>query len=137
MSIETARPLTNSPIVAGVWGVIRRELQRLLSLIGYGSTGGVCGRSLMAGKILFTGRQTCSLYFVLWLWAQKWLKKVVHAALCELRRWEAQHHLPQSLSSNWLWAIKLLTDHRPPVYLPPRLAHCAPHCPNVNTRTFF
>ena len=31
------------------------------------SMGGVCGRSLMAGKILFTGRQTCSLYLVLWL----------------------------------------------------------------------
>ena len=29
--------------------------------------GGVCGRSLTAGKILFTGRQTCSLYLVLWL----------------------------------------------------------------------
>ena len=43
------------------------ELKRLLSLIGYGSTGGVCGRSLTAGKILFTGRQTCSLYLVLWL----------------------------------------------------------------------
>ena len=43
------------------------ELQRLLSLIGYGSTGGVCGRSLTEGKILFTGRQTCSLYFVLGL----------------------------------------------------------------------
>ena len=31
--------------------------------------GGVCGRSLTAGKILFTGRQTCSLYLVLWLCA--------------------------------------------------------------------
>ena len=31
------------------------------------SMGGVCGRSLTAGKILFTGRQTCSLYLVLWL----------------------------------------------------------------------
>ena len=29
------------------------------------SMGGVCGRSLTAGKILFTGRQTCSLYLVL------------------------------------------------------------------------
>ena len=28
---------------------------------------GVCGRSLTAGKILFTGRQACSLYLVLWL----------------------------------------------------------------------
>ena len=31
------------------------------------SMGGVCGRSLTAGKILITGRQTCSLYLVLWL----------------------------------------------------------------------
>ena len=31
------------------------------------SMGGVCGRSLTAGKIRFTGRQTCSLYLVLWL----------------------------------------------------------------------
>ena len=31
------------------------------------SMGGVCGRSLQAEKILFTGRQTCSLYLVLWL----------------------------------------------------------------------
>ena len=29
-----------------------------ISHIGYGSTGGVCGRSLTAGKILFTGRET-------------------------------------------------------------------------------
>ena len=33
------------------------------------SMGGVCGRSLTAGKILFTGRQTCSLYLALWLCA--------------------------------------------------------------------
>ena len=31
------------------------------------SVGGVCGRSLTEGKILFTGKQTCSLYLVLWL----------------------------------------------------------------------
>ena len=31
------------------------------------SIGGVYGRSLTAGKILFTGRQTCFLYLVLWL----------------------------------------------------------------------
>ena len=29
--------------------------------------GGVCGRSLTAGKIFFTGRQTCTIYLVLWL----------------------------------------------------------------------
>ena len=69
-------------IVAGGWGGIPRELQRLLSLIGYGSTGGVCGRSLMAGKILFTGRQTCSLYLVLWLGVSEatWVKYV--SVLC-------------------------------------------------------
>ena len=33
------------------------------------SMGGVCGRSLSAGKILFAGRQTCSLYLVLCLCA--------------------------------------------------------------------
>ena len=54
-------------LVPGGWGGIPRELQRLLSLIGYSSTGGVCGRSLTAGEILFTGRQTCSLYLILWL----------------------------------------------------------------------
>ena len=64
-SLETACSLANGPIVAGGWGGIPRELQRLLSLIGYDSIGGVCGRSLTAGKILFTGRQTCSLYLVL------------------------------------------------------------------------
>ena len=54
-------------LVAGGWGGIPRELQRLLSLFIYGSTGGVCGRSLTVGIILFTGGQTCSLYLVLWL----------------------------------------------------------------------
>ena len=37
------------------------------SLISLLSMGGVCGWSLTAGKILFTGRQTWSLYLVLWL----------------------------------------------------------------------
>ena len=53
----------------GGWGGIPRELQRFLSLFVYGSTGRVCGRSLAAGKILFTGRQIWSLYLVLWLCA--------------------------------------------------------------------
>ena len=66
--LENARSLANGPIVAGGWEGICREMQRLLSLFFvYGSTGGVCGQSLTAGKILFTGRQTCSLYLVLWL----------------------------------------------------------------------
>ena len=61
-SLETARSLANGPIVAGGWEGIPRGLQRLLSLIGCGSTGGVC-----VGGILFTGRQICSLYLLLWL----------------------------------------------------------------------
>ena len=66
-SLEIARSLAIGPIVAGGWGGIPRELQRLLYLIGYGSTGGDCGRSLTVGKILITGKQTYSLYLVLWL----------------------------------------------------------------------
>ena len=76
-SFETAPSLANGPIMAGDrWG-IPRELQRLLSPIGYGSTGSVCERSLTAGKILFTGRETCSLYLVLWLCARKALASSV------------------------------------------------------------
>ena len=43
------------------------------------SMGRVCGRSLTAGKILFTGRQICSLYLVLWLcgWAAKLANKEI------------------------------------------------------------
>ena len=51
-SLETVRSLANGPIVAGGWGGIPRELQRLLSLIGYGCTGGVCGRSNGGGNSL-------------------------------------------------------------------------------------
>ena len=36
------------------------------------STGGVCGQSLTAGKILCTGRQTGSLYLVLWICGGTW-----------------------------------------------------------------
>ena len=39
----------------------------------YGSTRGVCGRSLTAGNILFTGRPKCSLYIVLGLCDMYWL----------------------------------------------------------------
>ena len=72
--------------MASGWGGIPRELQRLLSLIGYGSTGGVCGRSLTDGKILFTGRQTCSSYLALWLCVSLthvliWLTKIVDYTL--------------------------------------------------------
>ena len=46
---------------------ILRSLGIAASPISLLSMGGVCGRSLTAGKILFTGRQTCSLYLVLGL----------------------------------------------------------------------
>ena len=82
-SLETARSLANGPIVAGGWGGFPRELQRLLSLIGYGSTGGVCEWNLTEGKIVFTGRQTCSLYLVLWLCGQvAWRGRAVGGYIC-------------------------------------------------------
>ena len=44
---------------------ILRSQEIAASPISLLSVGGVCGRSLTVGKILFTGRQTCSLYLVL------------------------------------------------------------------------
>ena len=66
----TERLLVNDPSGGGLRGNCRVSY---LSFV-YGSTGGVCGRSLTVGKILFTGRQTCSLYLVLWLcdFGSKW-----------------------------------------------------------------
>ena len=68
-SLETACSLANGPS----WGGRRAEGEVCIlrspgiaaSPISLLSMGGVCGRSLAAGKILFTGRQTCSLYLVL------------------------------------------------------------------------
>ena len=66
-SLETARSLANGPS----WGGKRGEVCILrfpgiaASPISLLSMGGLCGRSLMGEKILFTGRQTCSLYLVL------------------------------------------------------------------------
>ena len=72
-SLETARSLANGPS----WGLLEkyvfcvpRELQRFLSPFVY-------GRILWAeldggGEILFTGRQSCSLYLVLWLCASNY-----------------------------------------------------------------
>ena len=61
-SLETARSLSNGPS----WGGGGAEGEVIAtSPISLLSMGGVCGRSLSAGKILFTGRQTCSLYLVL------------------------------------------------------------------------
>ena len=66
-SLETARSLVNYPSGEGLrWnspGIAAFPISLL-------SMGGVCGRSLTAGEILFTGRQTCSLVSVLWLCAR-------------------------------------------------------------------
>ena len=68
-SIETARSLANDPSWGG--GVegevyILRSPWIAVSPISLLSMGEVCGRSLTAMKILFTGRQTCTLYLVLY-----------------------------------------------------------------------
>ena len=60
-SFETARSLANDPSC----GELRGNCSVSYLSFVYGSTGGVCGRSLTVGKILFTGKQTCSLYLVL------------------------------------------------------------------------
>ena len=70
-SLETTRSLANGP--SWWWGGEGlREKYVFCAPISLLSMGGVCGRSLRvcgrsltAGKILFTGRQTCSLYLVL------------------------------------------------------------------------
>ena len=69
-SLETARSLANDPSWVGEGGgegeaCILRSPGIAVSPISLWYMGVVCGRSLMAGKILFTGRQTCSLYLVL------------------------------------------------------------------------
>ena len=73
-SLEAARSFANGPSL-GVGGggfeglaegevCILRSPVIVASPISLLSVGGVCGRSLTAGKILFTGRQTCSLYLI-------------------------------------------------------------------------
>ena len=84
------RPHWLMALVAGGWGGIPQELRRFLSLIGYGSTGGVCGRSLTAVKILFTKRQTCSLYLVLWL--------------CECYA-RSRREIRNTIFNKWFWTI--------------------------------
>ena len=61
-SLETARSLANDPSFSVGQVCILRSPGIAASPISLLSMGGVCGR-----KILFTGRQTCSLYLVLWL----------------------------------------------------------------------
>ena len=63
-SFETARSLANDTSGGELRGNYPGIAASPISLL---SMGGVCGRSLTAGKILFTGSQTCSLYLVLWL----------------------------------------------------------------------
>ena len=68
MSLETACSLANGPSFGeGAEGevCILRSPGIAASLISLLSMGGFCGRSLTAGKILFTGKQMCSLYLVL------------------------------------------------------------------------
>ena len=66
-SLETARSLANGPKVAGAEREFPGNCIVSYLSFGYGSTGRVCGRSLTAGKILFTRMQAFSLYLVLWL----------------------------------------------------------------------
>ena len=66
-SLKTARLLVNDHSGGGAEGEFPGNCNVSYLSFVYGSTGGACGRSLTAGKILFTGRQTCSLYLVLWL----------------------------------------------------------------------
>ena len=61
-------------------GGILRSPGIVASPISLLSMGGVCGRSLTAGKILFTGKKTCSLYLVLWLCGSIFLSWI--AVLC-------------------------------------------------------
>ena len=68
-SLETTRSLANGPIVVGGWGGIPRELQRLLSLIGYGNTRGFCGWSLTEGKIHWKVNML-PLFSIMTLWNQ-------------------------------------------------------------------
>ena len=69
-SLEIARSLANGPSWGGRRGAegevcILHSLGIAASPISLLSMGGVWGRRLTTGNILFTGRQTCSLYLVL------------------------------------------------------------------------
>ena len=65
------------------------------------STGGVCGRSLTVGKILFTGRQICSLYLVLWLCGQK--KRMHDWQIVRKVRHGTSLHYGQHLLNYLIW----------------------------------
>ena len=65
-SLETARSLANGPVCWGKSMYSAFPENGIASPISLLYMGGVCGRSLTPGKILFTGRQRCSLYLALW-----------------------------------------------------------------------
>ena len=100
-SLETSCSLANGPSWGGGGGGVCGAEEEVCILFSPGiaaspisllSMGGVCGRTLTAGKILFTGRQTCSLYLVLWL--------------CGYHSYHLVILLPQILfSNNWQKAI--------------------------------
>ena len=65
-SLATAHSLANDPSLVGADGeVCIQRSPGIAPPIYLLSMGGICGRILTAGKILFSGRQTCSLYLVL------------------------------------------------------------------------
>ena len=86
------------------------------------SMGGVCGRSLTVGKILFTGMQIWSLYLVIWLcgassmlavsgrgvlrcWSQfSFLLRTTGADNCE-KSCSVTHHLLHRLVWYWSWIM--------------------------------
>ena len=117
-SSETVRSLANGPSWGGGgWSegevCILRSPRIAASPFSHLSMGGVCGRSLTAGKILFTGRQTCSLYLVLWLC--EWHGARSAPVACYTAPWEGilpglcplslphceGQHSPLFLEKNW------------------------------------
>ena len=96
-SLETTRSLANDPSVGGLRGNSPGLAASPISLL---SMGGVCGRSLTERKIIFTGRQTCSLYLVLWLCVAACR---MHAVTCSVHTgirqkiWFLMKHLPDEL----------------------------------------
>ena len=92
--------MADVPIVEGAEGefpgncsvsYLSLAMVALKDLIGYGSTEGACRRSLTAEKILYTGRQTCCLYLVLWLCGiyTIWLHRFSHISCCHRRKFNA------------------------------------------------
>ena len=112
--LETARSMANGPVGGGgVWG---RSMYSAfpgncsVSYLSF-SMGGVCRRSLTAGKILFTGRQTCSLYLVLWLCAK--IPMMANIAL---------YHLLYSLNARTLPLLSLENNVMKYMFIPLYLA---------------